>query len=141
MKSICFTHFSRVVAVLLVGLVAAGCTGGDGTKPKKTGTVSGKVTFADKGVETGVVNLEGVGTGAAATAPITNGEFKFETRVEVGQYKVSISPPPEKPPVPGQTAPPADPKDIPKKYRSIKTSDIPPVEVKEGENKFEWTLK
>lgn len=141
MKPFSSLNISRLTAALLIGLVAVGCTDGGSSKPKKTGTVSGKVTFADKGVETGVVNLEGMGTGAGATAPITNGEFKFATPVEVGQYKVSISPPPEQPPVPGKTAPPADPKDIPAKYRSIKTSDIPQVEVKEGENKFEWTLK
>ncbi|MCC7422679.1 MAG: hypothetical protein IT428_20560 [Planctomycetaceae bacterium] len=132
---------NRLTAMLLIGLLVTGCTSGDGSKPKKTGTVSGKVTFSEKGVENGVVNLEGVGTGAAASAPIKDGEFTFPTPVEVGQYKVSISPPPEQPPVPGQTAPPADPKDIPAKYRSIKTSDIPPVEVKEGENKFDFSLK
>src|SRR6187401_2590119 len=105
MKPLSSAIVSCMTAACLAGLIAVGCTGGDGSKPKKTGTVSGKVTFSDKGVETGVVNLEGVGTGAAATAPITNGEFKFPSPVEVGQYKVSISPPPEKPPVPGQTPP------------------------------------
>jgi hypothetical protein len=141
MKPTSSTTFSRLTAALVVGLLTVGCTGGGGSAPKKTGTVSGKVMFGDKGVENGVVNLEGVGTGTAASAPIKDGVFTFPSPVEVGQYKVSIAPPPEQPPVPGKTAPPADPKDIPAKYRSIKTSEIPAVEVKEGENKFEWTLK
>jgi hypothetical protein len=117
--------------------VAAGCGGGPS---KPSATVSGEVLFEGKPVEAGMVNFESPATGMATQAPLRSGSFQFPQPVPLGSYKVSIAPPPDPPPVPGQTQPPADPKDIPKKYRSITTSDLT-AEVKSGGAPFKFELK
>jgi len=121
---------------LLLALVLIGC-GGSETNP--SGSVSGTVLFNDAPVEAGVVNFEAPGTGEAAQATITDGEFTLSTPLAVGTYNVTITPPPEPPPVPGETPPPVEAKDIPARYRDPKTSDLT-AEVKEGTNQFTFKM-
>jgi hypothetical protein len=129
-----------LVPALAAGLVAgvAGC--GDGKPSQPVGTVSGKVQFSGKPVETGVVNFESLKTGAAAQATISDGEFEVPVPVPLGQYKVTVSPPPEAPPVPGKKVPPPRAADIPVRYQTQKTSNLS-AEVKEGSNEFTFELK
>ena len=139
MRSLSLNLFWRTAFVAGLALVLAGC-GGGGSSAKPSGDVSGEVTFEGKPVQAGVVNFESAASGAAAQAPIKDGSFNFANPVPVGQYKVTIAPPPEAPPVPGETRPPVNPKDIPAKYRTPAKSDLK-AEVAAGQNKVKFELK
>jgi hypothetical protein len=107
-----------------------------------TGTVSGTVKYKGKEVTTGKVNLHNAAKGTAAQANLDgSGGFKVEGELEVGTYKVYLSPPP-----PEQLAPDkmkdvkAPAFDIPPKYQDLAQTPET-VEVKAGENKFAIDFK
>lgn len=63
-------------------------------------------------------------------------------RVALGEYTLTINPPPQQPVVPGmeqKPSPPRDYKNIPATVRKIKTSPLK-VKVKSGSNKFTFDL-
>ena len=115
-----------------------GC-GSRGRPDIPTGTVMGEVMFKDQPVQEGLVNFEAPGTGSAAQAVIADGKFEVPVPLLVGEYKVTVMPPDPAPPQPGKKYVTANPKDIPKKFRNPKTSDLF-ADVAEGQNTFTFDL-
>lgn len=131
-------HFVREYCILALVLGLSGCDGGEKGKP--TATVSGTVTFNGQPVKVGLVNFESDPPGNAAQGELKDGKFSVNGPVFLGKYKVTIGPPRGAPPIPGQTAPIPDMKDVPKKYESPRTSDLT-AEVKKGSNDLKFELK
>jgi hypothetical protein len=126
---------------------ALGCLCSSGcSKSTPTGTVSGTVTFEGQPVDEGVVAFTNLKTGAGANAKLeAGGKFSLEKPLDVGTYRVVITPPtiddlpggagdPSKMPKP-KTYP-----NIPRGYRSQESTDLE-VTVKEGENNFPLQMK
>ncbi len=130
--------FSSTVLMATSALWLSGC--GESAKGPPTGRVTGTVTFQGKPVDEGRINFESDPPGYGAAADVKQGNFAVDGDVVVGNYKVTVTAPPPKPPVPGQTATIADPKDIPAKYRLTKTSDLV-AKVQAGSNKLTFDLK
>jgi hypothetical protein len=130
----------RIVAVSLVVLVLAGC----GPKGKKSGAVTGKVTYKGQPVNGAALLLYPASGGdtPALTVPVgQDGEFRISD-VAPGEYKVVVqgspgaqqvdprmlkSMPPEKraeaeAKLKGMNTPPTIP--FPKKYTDPKTTDL-----------------
>lgn len=127
-----FRNIVGAVSVAAALLLLSGCSGGGG-ESKPTGTVSGKVTAGSDAITEGSVQFYSAETGKGATAEIgQSGEFKFESPLEVGSYKVIVTPPP--PPAPGPDTPePKEYPNFPEKFRSEATTTLS-ADVKEGEN-------
>ena len=118
----------------------AGCGSGDG---KPSGSVSGRITFQGQPVTSGVVNLMSQKLGAGASAPLgDDGKYRLADSLELGDYKVMVTPPPPPPPRPedGPPKPPPAAANIPKKYRTEATTDLSAT-VKSGSNTFDFDLK
>ena len=124
----------------LSGLLFVGGCGQNAGRPNKpTGTLSGTASAKGAPIAAGSVNLlsaEGVG----AMAKIEAGKFKFDAPIEVGDYKVSLSPPRPEPQPPGTAPKPLPQFDVPKKYLEPATSGLS-VTVKEGENTLPIDVK
>ncbi len=89
------------------------------------------------------MNLENNDTGEGGGGELNAEGIVTIPNVVLGSYTVTIvAPDPDPvPPEPGQAAPkPQVFKNVPKKFRTSKTSPLK-VEIKEGENKFEFDLK
>ena len=127
-----------IACLITINLSLLGCGGGTTSKP--TASVSGTVTANGQPVKAGMVNFESDPPGSAAQGELKDGKFTLNGSVFLGKYKVTVGPPKLAPPVPGQTAPLPDTKDIPKKYETTKTSDLT-AEVKAGSNTFTFDLK
>ncbi len=126
------------VALVVMGTLLTGCSEKADGPP--TARVSGTVTFQGQPVQAGKVNFESDPPGYGASATIKQGKFSVDGDVVLGNYKVTITPPPPGPPVPGQTAELVDAKDIPEQYRVVKTSDLT-AKVESGSNTFKFELK
>lgn len=127
------------LAVLLVPLIAAGCSSG----PVK-GEVRGKVTFKGQPVKEGRLTfLNPTGAGDAEALIGAGGAYEVQGGVVVGDYMVEITPlvhivdtdPGKSPPAPVEKPAP----DIPMKYRQGKS----PLRatVKQGKNEIDFDMK
>lgn len=128
------------VAICVSTGLIAGC-GSSTSKP--SGSVSGRVTFQGQPVTSGVVNLMSKTLGAGASAPLgEDGKYRLNDPLEVGDYKVMITPPPPAPPRPEDGPPKPRPtaSDIPNKYRTEATTDLTAT-VKAGSNTFDFDMK
>ncbi len=132
-----------IPAVAFGVLLFAGCGGGEDVPP--LGRVSGNVTSDGKLVTAGDVNFVS-DAGFAASAPILeDGSYQIVTQygtgLPVGEYLVSITPPP--PPAatdPETPAPPPAPHpEIPERYRTIETSGLK-VLVENGDLEFDIAM-
>lgn len=118
----------------LIALGAAGC----GPAPVETGTLSGKVTFDDKPVTSGKVQVQNESGTAFAAKTDGEGKYTVAEPVPVGKYKVIVLPNDEAPPA-GSVPPPPKPKDtkdIPEKYRQVLTSGLETT-VNKGPNTYD----
>lgn len=86
MTSICKLRWLSLTA-LLGAVVLAGC----GPTEAPSGTVSGTVTLDGAPVESGEITFVSSDGGAAA-GPITNGQFKLEGSLPLGEYIVGVGP-------------------------------------------------
>ncbi len=132
---------SQCFALLaLCGLVLCGCGGGTQRIPKSA-VVSGKVTSGGSPVAEGMISFMS-GQSAGSTPLMADGAYLIGENVPPGVYTVIVTPPPvTKPPMIGEAGPEVNPyKNIPEKYRGEGTSPLK-VNVKEGENKFDFDLK
>lgn len=133
--------WSRSILIVVVSIFCGaipGCgTGGKGP----SGMVSGKVTLQEKPVGSGYIAFNSSSKGTAAGANLSaTGEFKLTDPLPLGEYVVTVSPPPAPPPLstPAGTQPPKS--EIPEKYRSEAKSDLKFV-VKAGANTANFDLK
>jgi hypothetical protein len=141
-------HTRYSLAILLLGLLAAGCGAGS-----KTSAVSGQVTYKGKPVPKANVSFtpaEGTGLAAAGFTDsggrYTLGTVSTNDGAAPGKYRVSvIARGPDRPAKPGEGSGmpnetvPGDPT-IPKKYFAPDTSGLT-FEVKRGSNRFDIELK
>ncbi|WP_437229631.1 carboxypeptidase-like regulatory domain-containing protein [Planctomicrobium sp. SH661] len=139
----CFHRKSSAALLGLTLLLASGCGAAASREEKATvGGISGKVTFEGKPVTEGQVvftnseiNTEVPGNLDAQGNYSVNG-------VVVGEALVSVRPlpPPTSMDVNAPKVKPADPADIPKKYRSAKTSGLK-LQVEKGAMTFDIDMK
>lgn len=135
-----FTSF-RIATLVSLGLFAvpwiSGCGSGD-SKPSVK--VTGEITYEGKPVTEGEVSFEAQ-DGAAATVSLdSEGKFEIE-QLPVGEYAVSVTPPPI-------TEAPTEAnvkiktyENIPDGYQTISTSDFRAEVDDEGENHFKFDMK
>ncbi|MDB5341216.1 MAG: hypothetical protein JWN70_6835 [Planctomycetaceae bacterium] len=134
------TIYRAILTVVLCGVVA-GC-GSSGPPAPKVGTVSGKVKFKGEPVKEGQVLFEDPTQGQLAGANLKSDGTYYVTTAEgglrVGTYgvKVTAVPVASDPVMNPKPVPPADPANIPKKYRNAKTSGLTLV-VKQGGNTYD----
>lgn len=128
---------------LILGLglsVLSGC-GGEAKKAiGPTGTVTGLVTLKGSPLTKGRINFTNTKESAGGSGALgEGGAYKLDEPLPVGEYDVFISfefsPDALKDGVTTELL-----KEIPKKYRSAKTSKLT-ASVKEGENAHDFTLK
>ena len=124
------------VCILVVGTV--GCS-----KGSPTGTVSGKVTYSGQPVEEGQVQF--ISTNGAAVGTLNaDGTYSLRTQdggdIPTGEYNVSVGPIIPDGVNGGDPPPPKDPKNIPKKFRSVATSGLSRT-INEGHNEHDIELK
>lgn len=135
--------FSRILycpaLFLVVGCVLVGCGGGE--KIPTSCVVSGKVTSGGQPVAEGTISFMS-GRSAGSTPLMADGGYLIGENVPPGVYTVIINPPPmTKPPMIGEAPQEMNPyKNIPEKYRGEATSTLK-VNLKEGENKYDFDLK
>ena len=117
----------------------SGCGGGGTTSP--SGTVSGKVTFQGKPITEGEINFYSHKQGFGAKILLdSSGHFELPVPIEVGDYKVSVTPPPLPDPSVGSPPPPTrDYVNIPKKYRTDLLSGLT-ASIKQGGNELSFDL-
>lgn len=132
---------ARCLAGGALVLVAVFTVVGCGKASKKTGTVTGTVTYKGNPVKSGLVNFLSA-TGAASQGQIdASGNYKLDAPIEEGEYKVYLQPP-----IPGQAGPPdkkavPPPKfEVPEKFQDMAKSGVK-VTVKPGENTIPIELK
>ncbi len=118
----------------------SGCGGGGTTSP--SGTVSGIVTFLGKPVTEGEINFFSPKQGIGAKISLDSaGHFELSAPIEVGDYKVSVTPPPLPDPSVGTPLPPKrEQANIPPKYRSDALSGLV-ASIKAGTNELSFDLK
>ena len=135
-------RMSLKLGVLFCCVVSVtGCGAPSDTKilAKATGVVS----YKDAPLASGDVNFYNDATGTAAKAPLdTSGKFDIADKIEVGKYKVFITPTAlmSTGGEDGSAPPTQDKVEIPEKYTKIDTTDLV-AEVKSGENKIELKLE
>lgn len=130
--------------LLLNSLVAMsfgllGCSGGPAPDP--TAPVTGKVTFQGAAVSEGMVNFDDAKRGNAGSAKLSaDGTYSMKG-VVLGDYAVFITPLQVDAPVDATKPPPppANPANIPEKYRDAKTSGFKST-VKAGANKADFEM-
>jgi hypothetical protein len=126
----------QLLAVGFALLSVVGCSGGNA---KATGTLEGKVTYEGKPVSGAQVMLQSPETGAADTARLTDqGSYKIANPLVVGRYLVSIVPVQDLPPAGSgkPLPPPANPENIPVRYRTPDKSGLD-VKLVKGTNTFD----
>lgn len=127
---------SAVMICLLAGVV--GC--GEGTVRKVEGTITGSVTFNGQPVTEGDVNFIAKETGVAAKAPLdSSGKYTLPA-IEIGTYKVFVTPPPLAPPQEGVKVQIKTYNNIPDKYRD-ETQTPESIDVVEGMNEKNIDMK
>ena len=125
------------LAVLTLALCAMGC-GPDG--PPR-GTVSGVVTYKDKPVTEGQVVFSAPERGQGAMANLdSTGKYSIPEGIEVGEYKVMVTPPPSNVAAGGPKPALKVYTNLPEQYRNEATTDLK-ANVVEGENTFNFDLK
>ena len=119
---VCLQRSCLTLALMAVVFLNSGC--GSGTPAKKmSGAVSGTVTFDGQSVSEGSVQLYAPKTGDVAVAPLdASGKFSLPNPIPLGEYNVTVLPPPEPAPQVGVPYVPKEYKKIPKKYRADGTS-------------------
>ncbi len=125
--------------ILLAGLGLSGCSTSE--TPDPTAPLNGKVTFKGTPVSEGMVNLFDSKRGNAAAAKLgADGTYSMPA-VVLGNYDVSITPLQVEPSTDATkpAPPPANPENIPEKYRDSKTSGLKAV-VKAGNNTADFEL-
>jgi hypothetical protein len=123
--------------VLFTLLAAVGC----GPSGPPMGKLAGRVTSGGQpmaGLEvSAMLTREGVGASALLDA---DGRFAIDEPLPLGEYVITVNPPPMSPPTPGQAPPPPPTKTpIPRKYRLEKTSNLR-APLKPGANWFDFDL-
>lgn len=138
----------RLLAVLTLGVSA--CAAGCGKGGPPSGRVTGKVTYDSKPVSEGYIAFYNLGPGRSSVVQLdAEGQYQMP-EVAVGDYTISIEPLEPKRPnevtstpaeIQAQTASfkAPDPKNIPRNYRSPKTSQLK-RSVIEGDNEFDFEL-
>lgn len=122
----------RVGAAWGVMVLIAGCGG------PPAGDVSGAISLGGQPLNEGVVTFENAAKGQSQSAPISAGAYKMPSPMPLGEYKVTLQPPP--PPAP-TAAPATAPKtSIPTRYMKATTTDLSAT-VKAGHNKVDFALK
>jgi hypothetical protein len=110
------------------------------------GKVFGKITSAGQPLSGGRILFSNAAQGVHITAPVQpDGSYQLHTArgvgLPLGEYKVSVSPPPVEPTMPGAPKPPPAPQvNIPKKYTRPETSGLT-LTVAEGENPFDIVME
>lgn len=128
----------RVLPVLMV-LMGLGLTGCGSSKP--SGSVTGKVSMDGKPVTNGSVVFSSSTKGSAAEGKLDSaGAFNLTDSLPVGDYVVTVKPPPAGAPLGAPAAPPPAKSDIPEKYRSEAKSDLK-FTIKAGANQATFELK
>ncbi len=110
---------------------------------KIVGKVTGRVTFQGAPVTAGLIYLNSSSTGAGGMGTLgDDGQFTIADPIEVGEYRVTVTPPLPPPPNADLPTPPPQPKvtNIPEKYRTEAQSDLKAT-IDEGENVLEFDLK
>jgi len=133
---------TRTSALGMTALISAatfltGC-GGETTP---SGKVTGKVTYRGQPITEGEINFYSDKLGVAAKIPLDSaGHFELPVPIEVGEYKVSITPPPLADPSVG-SPPPAmkEYANIPRKYRTDSLSGLA-ASIKQGYNELLFDL-
>ncbi|MES2790313.1 MAG: hypothetical protein V4719_11950 [Planctomycetota bacterium] len=122
----------------LMCLALEGC-GSGGKGP--SGLVAGKVTLQDKPLGSGYIAFSSSAKGTAAGATLNAaGEYKLTDRLPVGDYVVTVTPPPAPPPLSVAPGTPPPKSEIPAKYRTETKSDLK-FPVKAGANTANFDLK
>jgi len=131
-------RFFRLAGVLFAVLILAaiGCK-----DAKPTGSVSGKVTYNGKPQTVGYVNFLS-STGAAAQAQLDDsGNYKIDSPLEAGEYRVYLGPPIPGQYAPGTKAPTAPPKfTVAPKFQDPNSSGVK-VTIKPGANEIPIEMK
>lgn len=126
--------------VTLFMAVLGGCSSESKNEVGPTGTVTGLVTLKGTALSKGRINFTNTkGQAGGSGALGEGGAYKIDEPLPVGEYDVFLSF--EFSPDALKDGGIADLlKEIPKKYRSAKTSKLS-ASVKEGDNTFDFTLK
>lgn len=138
-----FTLASSVALSLIVA-VLSGCGGGDPNAPPPavTGNVHGKVTYKGAPVTDGQVVFTSLAMKTEVVGELTvDGSYRA-TNLPQGDFAVRVT---AKPAVPSMDlkAPkpkPADPANIPKKYRNAKSSGLH-ASINRGDNNFDISMQ
>lgn len=136
-------RFTALIAVSIFLLtVNTGCGHTPGAE-KTRGAITIKITNGGDPVAEGQVDLANEETGEGGGGPLDEAGTATIEMVAVGNYTVTINPPPQEPVAPGMDQAAAQPKEyanIPTKVRKIQTSPLT-VEVKSGSSEFTFDLK
>lgn len=127
-------------ALCLMLVTLTGCSGTDPNAPEPaiTGNVHGKVTHQGAGVTEGQIVFTNLTLKTDVVGELGADGAYTATNLPEGDYAVRVTP---KPVVPSMdpkvpTPKPADPANIPKKYRNAQTSGLT-MEIKQGDNTFD----
>ncbi len=116
------------------------CTGCSGGMVRKTGKVSGKIELDGVPLSDVVIVFEDAAQGFGASTAVNDGVYQFETPLVVGDYKVTIQPPPAPAPTAAASAADSPSAEIPKQYLNASDTDLE-ASVQEGANTFDFELK
>ncbi|MEQ8851764.1 carboxypeptidase-like regulatory domain-containing protein [Gimesia sp.] len=110
---------------------------------KPRGEISITITNGGDPVPEGQVDLVNEQTGEGGGGPLNESGTATIEMVAVGNYTLTVNPPPQEPIAPGMDQPEKQPKEyanIPEKVRKIQTSPLT-VDVQSGTNEFSFDLK
>ncbi|MDB5339162.1 MAG: hypothetical protein JWN70_4781 [Planctomycetaceae bacterium] len=128
----------RTALVVLLGGLLAGCSAASAPPAGTFGNVMGKVKFKGQPVKEGQVVFQDAAGSPPATAFVGHDGMYVMTGpgggLKPGTYAVTVTPLPAP-----AGKPPADPADIPKKYRDKATSGLT-YELKEGASTYDIEL-
>ncbi|WP_417388780.1 hypothetical protein [Gimesia sp.] len=125
---------------LLFLLELSGCSRTPGSD-KPSGSVTIQITNGTEPVTEGQVDLVNEQTGEGGGAALNSEGTASLEMVALGEYVVTVNPPPQEPLIPGQAPPEVkEYANIPAKVRQIKSSPLK-LEVKSGANEFAFDLK
>lgn len=132
---------SNLLFIIVLGLGLLGCN-----KSESLGTIHGTVTYDGAPVTEGTISFRGDENGLSASDEL-DAEGKFEVTaaggIPPGNYKAFIVPPEVEVSIGPNVAPILKPKDmpnVPKEYRSVRTSPLS-TDVKLGDNEVNFELK
>ncbi|MEQ8853893.1 hypothetical protein [Gimesia sp.] len=137
-----FRFFALLALCLLLVTLNTACSRTPGSD-KPRGEISITITNGGDPVPEGQVDLVNEETGEGGGGPLDESGTATIEMVAVGNYTVTVNPPPEEPIAPGMDQPAAQPKEypnIPNKVRKIQTSPLT-VDVQSGTNEFSFDLK